>query len=305
MDYRKERYLEFLPVKFLLERMRDFFGNLATHAADGRLAPLGVIEYESLWVSFTHILEEFDLRGASWRNPIINFKEHLAVPRSERVMKSLRLIKDRQFVRSGSLYRFGKHKHMRSLLEFGTVRIAPASSFQDAGIGAARRDTELWIETMPRLRDLNALCARDHLLPPEVGPLPEYSRPWKYIAVAKSDYYIYCLSNRYDHRFFDDFDADAVVVIKDPGEFARRLHLGVELKLKSWKSTAIDVEYVDPLFPRTDTLNPFFCKHFKYYYQQEHRHFWISLNNKTVSRLTAFLVDIGPLDDICELATLS
>ena len=128
--------------------------------------------------------------------------------------------------------------------------------------------------------------------------------PWTYVSAAKSDYYIFCVAKRFDHRLFDDFDAEAVVIINDPGEFERRLHLQVSSKLTGWTAHSAEVEYVDPLFPRADTLNPYFCKHFRYCYQHEFRQFWINPGSHDKRTLAPFLISLGPLQDVCEIVAL-
>jgi hypothetical protein len=185
------------------------------------------------------------------------------------------------------------------MMEKGALRIAPASSFADVGVNNARRDTELDLETAPSIDDLNRLCARDGLRPPGFG---EHGQ-WTYVSQAKTDYYVYCVAARFDHRLFDDFDADSCVVIRDPNAFEARLRRAAGEALGEWKLYATPIDYVDPLFPPVDTLNPFFCKHFRYFYQHEYRYFWIP-EVKTDASLQPLLLDIGSLHDCCELFSL-
>jgi hypothetical protein len=284
----------------LAERFGDLIRNLLVHSDDGKAAPRSVRENESWWIAYTHVLEELVLRGETWKSPAIDTRSHMIVAQSERVMKSIRLCKDRSLVHDGCHYKFGKRPHMESMVNEGIVRIAPGSSFADVTMNCARRDAELVVETTPSREDLESLCERDGLPVPVFG----YHGDWKYVSYANVDYFVCCVAARFDHRLFDDFEADSCVVIHDPVAFERRLRGAASEELKGWKAFGTEIQYVDPLFPPIETLNPFFCKHFRYYYQQEYRHFWLSQASPS-SRLEPFLANVGSLRDCCELVSLS
>jgi hypothetical protein len=63
------------------------------------------------------------------------------------------------------------------------------------------------------------------------------------------------------------------------------------------------MDYIDPLFPPVETLNPFFCKHFRFYYQREYGHFWMPPEEP--GRLKPFFVHVGSLCDIAEVVSLT
>jgi len=215
-------------------------------------------------------------------------------------MKSMALTKQNAFVKDGQHYKFGKREHMEALLNRGIVRIAPASSFASAELNGARRDDELSLETKPSRSDLEALCRRDAIGPPAKEVVE--ARAWSYVTQAKTDYFVYCMAERFDHRLFDDFEADACLVIRDPSVFEQRLRLHVGGGLDSWKAYSTQVDYIDPLFPPLETLNPFFCKQFRFFYQREYRHLWIP--PKEPGPLKPFFADLGSLTDIAEVVTL-
>jgi hypothetical protein len=298
MAYRNDRYMRSLPLEQIFRRFRDFMGNLLVHSDDGRIAPLDVGKNEAWWIGYTHVLEELALRGQSWQDPGIDVSSRIVLPRSERVMKSIRASK-KASVRQGMHYKFGKRLHMESMVHEGTLRIAPASSFANCGLNSARRDTELSVETSPSKDDLNRLCARDGLEPPTFGE----DCDWTYVSQAKMDYFVYCVSTQFDHRLFDDFEAESCVVICDPRAFETKLQAAARERLGAWQAYGTEIEYVDPLFPPVERLNPFFCKHFRYFYQHEYRHFWIPAVVPDVP-LQPFFLDLGPLRECCELLSL-
>lgn len=288
-----------LSLEELAQRMSDFMANILTHSMDAaKIAPMNVMANESWWVGFTHVLEELDLRGESWRQPSIDMKTHLVMPRSERVLKSMALAKRKSIAHDGWHYKFGKREHMGALINKGTVRIAPASSFSSSALNGARRDDELNLATKPAWGDLADLCRRDGIHPPQETT----NRDWIYVTQAKTDYFVYCMAERFDHRLFDDFEADSCVLFHDPSTFEGRLRARVQEVMGEWRPLSTQIEYIDPLFPPVETLNPFFCKHFRFFYQREYRHIWMP--SADPGPLKAFFVDLGSLQDIAELVML-
>ena len=61
------------------------------------------------------------------------------------------------------------------------------------------------------------------------GESPSQSRelpfkPLEFFDYANtSNFYVLCMDHQYDLRMFDDFEADAALVISEPHEFSRRL----------------------------------------------------------------------------------
>ncbi len=300
MDYRNDRYMEALSLEDLMERFSDLMANILTHSADAaKIAPIGILENESYWIGLTHVLEEMDLRRESYQQPSINMT-HMVIPRSERVLKSMALAGRKVLLLDNCHYKFGKREHMEALVNSGCIRIAPASSFASSDLNGARRDNELSLATRPSIEHLRSLCNRDGIDPPSKSLSGDQG--WTYVTQAKTDYFLYCLALRFDHRLFDDFEADSCVVIRDPLAFQQRLRSRVEGVLVGWKPYSTQVDYIDPMFPPVETLNPFFCKHFRFYYQREYRHFWIPAEEPPP--LKPFFMDLGSLTDIAEVVPL-
>jgi hypothetical protein len=101
---------------------------------------------------------------------------------------------------------------------------------------------------------------------------------------------------------FVDFDATACVVIKDPSEFGRRLRAIDAKYFPCCDSQDGQVNYVDPLLPKTAKLFVPMSKHFRYEYQREHRFIWLP---PPVTGPISFVdVTLGPLTDIADLIIL-
>ena len=118
---------------------------------------------------------------------------------------------------------------------------------------------------------------------------------------ADADYYTACFSNRFDSRLFDDFDADACLVVTDPVAFVERIRSAVAEILPNWKFSNANVRYRDPFFPAFDK-SVVFAKHFRYAYQDEFRCAWQPPASS--ENLDYLPVRMGALGDIAQLLFL-
>jgi hypothetical protein len=106
------------------------------------------------------------------------------------------------------------------------------------------------------------------------------------------NFYVFCAAGSFDPRLFDDFQADACLLIRDLNCFG--LHL-----LREFPAVAGSVHYEDPLHPVEENHLVEMAKHFLYEYQREWRMVW---NSEEPLALTAapIFVEIGSLADSCE-----
>ena len=102
---------------------------------------------------------------------------------------------------------------------------------------------------------------------------------------------------------FDDFHSDACLIIHDEAEFERRLLKAFPAVTPSWHGTRKTVDYIDPCNP-DKPIDIYFAKHFRYAYQEEVRFVW-SPPSLPIMMLPQFTINLGPLNDICELLLLS
>ncbi len=90
-----------------------------------------------------------------------------------------------------------------------------------------------------------------------------------------SGFLMLCLAGGYQLRLFDDFDANAFLVITDSIRLLSRLKEAVGEAQPGWHSGNALVQYLDPVQQLSgrqaidrQTFAPFFCKHFRYHYQK-------------------------------------
>jgi len=196
--------------------------------------------------------------------------------------------------------KFGKRDHIRDAFERGSLRIAPASAYNDSSLNAAQADLELEHYSvtpnehlMFRLRGLNSQ-GKEIVMP------AQHKELFRYMLVR--NFYVWCCSLGYDARLFHDFEADAVLVVRDKTAFQKRLFAAAQKQIHAAKQIGGELNYYDPYTIRREQLTPMFSKNIRYLYQNEYRFAWTMPED---SMLAPFFVELGPLDDIAEIFELA
>ena len=198
--------------------------------------------------------------------------------------------------------KFGKATHIREMLQKGTIRIAPASTFRGGDNNAARQDDELSFRAYisPYDYDLGLIDPFFRKTTPQRG--------WHIVDHLKpTNYYLYCLTVIFDMRFFFDFEADACLLIYDQNGFEDRLVRVVADRLPNWHIKFGPAQYIDPYFLVQRLPNEegeiFFCKGLRYAYQSEWR--LVALpSSRLTEPLEPIFVDLGYLGDVAEFIQL-
>jgi hypothetical protein len=296
-EYRKKRYLEHAPEQRLQQRLFDLLDNICAFDERGFLIERPNIE--PLKRVFTHVLEEASLRNLplkiEWeRGQHFNGKAYRNIKRAADLWNCWRL------PRGSYLLKYGMEEHLRPMIDRGTFRVSPATSYDDPSLNPAIRDEEM--EFVEEIYEAT-------LSFPEGG---DYSIPvqhWTKVPItkgqailqAKGNYYIACFADAFEHRLFDDFGYNACLVIRDPARFIDQIKRCAATVLPEWTFTANRVIYRDPYHPlRNDRIC--FSKHFRYAYQQEFRLVW---NPRTrIEKLEYVSLNLGSLSDYCNLLIL-
>jgi FAD/FMN-containing dehydrogenase len=197
------------------------------------------------------------------------------------------------------MVKFGKAKHLKDA-PAGRWRIAPASSYSDPSLDPARHDHELRRTVYGLPNEVEITIPNE-----QTGEPIAKTHPIGNVTVTQeslTDYYVMCLSRSLSLRLFDDFNqSDACVIIRDIGEFARRIFAAFRKLLPDWDGTLRDVVYYDPFnAPRNRDL--FYSKHFRYAYQTEVRFVWTP--HEPRFDLKFHDLEAGPMTDICDFLAL-
>jgi hypothetical protein len=105
----------------------------------------------------------------------------------------------------------------------------------------------------------------------------------------------------FDNRLFDDFKADACLIIKDLDRYCSLLRDAMKAVLPEWSFFMDAVEYRDPYLPKRDP-NVYFTKHFRYCYQREFRMVWVCATPQ--EELPHLHITLGELSSFCDLMRL-
>jgi hypothetical protein len=292
VEYGQSRYLRQLPDAALQNRLDAMIGNLWSTDAAGNVTPPRSSDHRhSLLRLIVHtMLEQMERARMSVRE----FSEHELRETASASYTPPRL--RTPFTGSPSCFaKFGKRAHIRDAFEKGTLRIAPAAAYNDPSLNAAQADNELEHYSVTpnehlkcRILGLDA-AGREIEVPAQLEELLR--------GMLVRNFYVWCCSLGYDARLFHDFEADAVLVVRDKEAFRARLVAAVQKQLPAAERFERHLLYYDPYTTRREQLTPMFSKNIRYLYQNEYRFAWMMPEGST---LASFFVELGPLDDIAE-----
>ena len=303
-EYRSHRYLRDVSDDEVRQRGRDVFRNFMTINVEGKASPLPAEhERHNYWrMRLVHFLEECAIRFGPYPSGLgLEFTDNLKFPNpnSERIARARKLCFTHKLVYGKYLVKYGKLEHLTSLLKDGVVRISPASVFADISFNDAIQDTELAFTRyvyQPSYSDLKPHFSETALrsyIPHATAVITNTS---------KSDFYLFCLSASYDIRLYDDFDAEACILITDPVTFANRLLWTVRSELDTSGHSFCPVDYIDPFTETASGIHVAHRKHARYAYQDELRAAWLP-KAKSIP-LRVHFVTLGNLEDIAKLILL-
>lgn len=191
------------------------------------------------------------------------------------------------------LFRYGNSKFMETFVNKGEIRISLASVYKDGAKLDPKTDDELnkhryipkhhaWIKTkegkqIPIISDVHETC-------------------------STKNYYNLSMSTDYEPQMFKEFCYDSCVIIKDPDQFIVRLKNSTKQLLPNWYFSHNPIEYFDPYEPYMNQhIDTIMYKDFLFSYQMEYRIFWHPQQDNASVKEKYIVVQIGSLEDICEL----
>jgi hypothetical protein len=208
-----------------------------------------------------------------------------------------------------ALYKFSRYNYLHRAIEHGELRISPASSYNDPGLGVAHRDTDEQRLIIRPSKMSFPITVKDHRGRTILDTSADRDNQLAIVIGGERDFYVWCCSQVYEPRLFIDFKADACLIVRDREEFARRINAGLLAKYPRLPYMRGDnVRYYDPLSPddvvknmTTMPLAVMFFKDWSYSYQTEYRFVWLGEPGATLAPID---IEVKPLGDICELVQL-
>jgi hypothetical protein len=291
-DYSSDPYLHHLDSVDLNARLRTILVNRIFVDRVTLPHELTDLEWQEL---LAHVECEYERRNVSLADAIASVDTLKSWPRLERGAQILSTYTGPR----GQLFRFSKLKYLKPLIDHGELTIFPAAKYADPSLLRSQRDDELARTiladgTNAVIEHVDRKGVRRRI--PGVGSV-------KYTMSSHTNYYAWFTTTAYDPRFFDDFDADACLIIHDANVFTNRLLRAVRDVLPLWVGAEMLVRYFDPLHGEGEVLSGF-EKDFAYAYQREYRFIWDPASLDIAAVLPPLEVKLGCLRDICALIEL-
>ncbi len=301
LQYRQKRHMEYISQAELEKRLEDVFRNSLILTEEGKIGLRPIPEAGEYWaVMGTHLLEEMSLRGTGM--PRGNRLSPEIFPKATwpRVPSAAKMLKGREFEEGCCLFKYGKKKYLKKMHDDGVIRVVPATFYNEASLNSAIKDDERILSVFHHPASVNITHVdRNTGKETKIKSTGNVKTTFE----LSTNYYVYCMSYVFDLRLFDDFQADACVVIHDAKDFLNRIDTSSKKLIRFCKFITDQVRYVDPLNPPEEKdIDLFFCKHFRYSYQKEMRSVWVP--EKVVEHLGAVYLEIGPMNTYSEYIEL-
>lgn len=269
--YRENRYMVGLTNDELDLRFADVLSNSITLTQQGKLSPSSIEWTEA----FTHLLQEYALRGLGLpaeKNDVLERRFCIPKPGTPALGAKIRAVFRKGIPEKFTLFKYGKREHLEPLLHDGSLRLCPGSYYSDPSLNVAITDTEL---------ELEKIVGHDRL-----------------VYRTDVDFYCFCSALIHHDRYVGDFDADSVLVVRDPHEFFVRL--ATALDEPDFDQYFQAVMYIDPLLlgAKTHITDLALVKHMRFAYQHEHR---FIAKPRAKRKLEVRQLTLGQLDDIADI----
>lgn len=298
LEYQQSRYLRKLPPEALSQRYRDLLQNLWSTDLNGKpQPPRNATNRQGILRLLTHLhLEQIERQ----ERPDGDLFDEEALRDEATKAYSAPVLKSPIVGGPSGFAKFGKRDHIRAAYDRGALRIAPAGIYNDPSLNTAQADKELEHFTVTPNEQLRFRLGGVDTDGKAVEIKAEPLQLFRYMNVP--DFYVWCCGYGCDLRMFADFQAEALLFVRNQDAFRQRLLAAVANKLPESKSTHGPVTYYDPWTVRRDQLKPIFFKNLKFLYQNEYRFAW---QMPPATTLSPFIVELGPLTDIAEFYELA
>lgn len=303
LEYYRQPYLLLEPAEIIAERFRDVFTNSIYITEKGQIGITGFnADDHCLGQLFTELIEETNWRGILTQESQKEAHSQIQSYFDEGTPLGVRMFADVQLPLDGYLLKFSREEFVADMLNYGRFRISPASYYSKGSHIRAVKDLET-IRPYKIVAIEEAIKGNTHIqfqgreIPIVHGVIP--------LRFEMDDYYLFSTCSTISRRMPTDFEADAVLIIRDKNEFITRFREAVLGFLPGWEFKEGVVYYYDPYKDKPSGIDQEFYKHLSYTYQKEHRCILRrSGESKPRESLEPFFVELGTLDDIAEMVCI-
>jgi hypothetical protein len=299
LEYAACPYLIGAPDDRLASRFKDVFINQTELNTESKLGFLPIEGDDGFMPKFTHLLEEYGLRGndhppdsvlAAARAPVLKYFEN-GGPIAKKIF--------RNYVAPTTPFtvKYGMREHLEPMLRTGRVRICQASYYNNASHNAAIQDDEIhrtfYIPTFrEHLKGIHHIVVRGYRI--------EFGDDDIVLPVEAADYFLLSLCDSIYYRMPTDFGFDSALIIRDPSRFAQLVISSFLARYPDWKPHYGPVTYYDPYRDYKKVRVHQMSKHFGYAYQREIRIVMEPRRNPREPLQPEFL-NVGSMEDYAQL----
>lgn len=202
------------------------------------------------------------------------------------------------------LVRISSKRWLLETLRDGTIRFAPAASYDDARLNAARADEEMG-KAYKRPGQQLTVTTADGKSIPVLGDATFTTRRLieRSSGMEELPYWLSSFSTELDPRLLDEFpgdppEEDGCLVIFDPDAFMGRALPSLNRAAPYAVKSLVQNDYFDPYYPDSDHHSPLSKKDFRYAYQREMRFILDPEDGAPLAGGGALFVSIGSIADI-------
>ena len=285
------------PDDRVAKRFRDIFINTTELTPDGKVGVHDFEKDDTPSQKFTHMLEEYCSRGgtpmgviAAARKPVLRYFENGAPV-------GVKMFDGYQAPPIPFYVKYGRKQFLEPMLREGRIRICPATFYNKSTFLQSVQDDETKRTFfVPTFRE--RLAGKDSL--DFQGRRIVFGDDDIILPVVRPDYFLFSLCDQIYCRLPTDFDADAALIIREPGLFTQRVISHFLTKRPDCEPLYGLVTYYDPYGDYSKIRVAEMSKHFGYAYQREVR---IAFRPKHPVRrgLEPEFLKIGPMSDYAEL----
>lgn len=296
LTYLADPYLLGAPDDRVAKRFCDIFMNTTELGPNGKIGMPDIAKGDEWIQKFTHMLEEYGSRNGTpvsviteARKPVVRYFEN-GNPIAMKLFAGYQ-------APPPFIVKYGKRQFLEPMHSEGRIRICPASFYNNASFLPSVQDDEIsrtfFIPTYKeRLAGKNAIDFQGHRI--------AFGDDDIVLPVVSNDYFLFSLCDQIYYRLPTDFEADAVLIIRDPVVFTQRVISAFLAEHPDWQLLHGPVTYYDPYRDYTKIKVPEMSKHFGYGYQREVRIAFKATRSVKTALQPVFL-KIGPTKDFADL----
>jgi hypothetical protein len=193
------------------------------------------------------------------------------------------------------IVKFSEREYVQEMLATGRFQISPAKKYRDPSLNAAIHDDELhepiFLPAGTKLK-VKLKPDEDYTEIPGIAGAIRFNRQC-------DNFFVFCAAGRFDPRLFDEFNADACLLVRDLRKFGLALIHGAATALGATHAVHGSVHYSDPCHREDSKHLVEITKNFRYEYQKEWRIAWRGPAPLPENAEPVF-VELGSLCESCE-----